>query len=176
MNTQIQAALVVRPARPDERPLIEGMAQLYIYDFSEFEPSGSDRIDLQPDGSFGPLPHMDSYWTAPDRAVLLFEVDGAPAGFALLNTFSRWDDGYVEHGMGEFFVMRKYRRQGIATAALHRLLALYPGEWEAAVIGPNLPAQAFWRRAIASAPGVHDIERRDGDGVHWTGPIWRFRV
>ena len=60
MNTQIQAALVVRPARPDERPLIEGMAQLYIYDFSEFEPSGSDRIDLQPDGSFGPLPHMDS--------------------------------------------------------------------------------------------------------------------
>jgi hypothetical protein len=32
----------VRPAAPDERRLLEGLLQFYVYDFSELEPEGSN--------------------------------------------------------------------------------------------------------------------------------------
>ncbi len=167
----------VRPALPAERPLIEGLAQFYIYDFSELEPPGSTGFVFDARGTFGSLPHMQDYWTgAPDHHVLLIEVDGTAAGFALLNSRSHRDGGWVEYNVGEFFVARKFRRQGVARAAFHQVLTLYPGQWEAAVVAHNGPALAFWPQAIACAPHVSEVVRHEGDGVHWTGPIWSFRA
>ena len=40
----------------------------------------------------------------------------------------------------------------------------------------NAAAKAFWPRAIAAVPGVWDLERAEGDGVHWRGPIWTFHA
>ena len=39
----------------------------------------------------------------------------------------------------------------------------------------NTIAKAFWPRAITAA-GVRDLTQADGDGEHWRGPIWTFRV
>jgi predicted acetyltransferase len=72
--------------------------------------------------------------------------------------------------------MRKYRRGGVASAAVRAIVTRYPGVWEAAIMQRNTPAQAFWPRAVAATPGVRDIETLQGDGVEWIGPIVRFRV
>jgi predicted acetyltransferase len=80
----------------------------------------------------------------------------------------------VERNMGEFFVLRKYRRRGVASEAVRQVLAAYPGRWEVAVVARNAAAQSFWPRAIAAAPNVSELERREGDGEHWRGPIWTF--
>jgi hypothetical protein len=40
----------------------------------------------------------------------------------------------------------------------------------------NAPARNFWPRAIAAAPRVSGIEQGEGDGEHWTGPIWSFKA
>ena len=163
--------VTVSLARADERPLIAGMAQFYIYDFSDMQPVPDDDFDFEPDGSFGPFPHFDDYWSDPARVVLLIRVGSKPAGFALLNTHSHFG-GEVEHNMGEFYVARKFRRSGVAAEALRLILKAYPGHWEFAVMARNHAAQAFWPRAIASAPNVSNITRAEGDGTHWTGPIW----
>jgi len=76
--------------------------------------------------------------------------------------------------MGEFFIARKYRRCGLATAALHEILARQPGRWEVAVIEPNIGAQKFWPRAIRSAPGVTGLKRVHHDETTWNGPVWTF--
>lgn len=157
-----------------ERPLIAGLSQFYIYDFSEMEPPGSINLEIEDGGAFGPLPDFDDYWREPGHYPLLIRVDGHPAGFALINAHSHRDGGPVERNMGEFFVARKHRRQGIAAEALHQVLAAYPGRWEAAVVQRNLAAQAFWPKAIAAAPNVSDLTRVEGDGEHWRGPIWTF--
>ena len=44
------------------QPLIEALAQFYIYDFSEMEPSCSTDFEFNDKGGFGRLPHIDDYW------------------------------------------------------------------------------------------------------------------
>jgi predicted acetyltransferase len=78
--------------------------------------------------------------------------------------------------MAEFFVARRYRRSGIATAAFHQILAAHPGAWEVAVMASNIGAKAFWPRAIASAPNVAGLVTVEGDGEHWDGPVHCFQA
>ncbi|HEX5377711.1 MAG TPA: GNAT family N-acetyltransferase [Phenylobacterium sp.] len=162
-------------AREDQRLLIENLFQFYVYDFSELEPPGSPGFEFNADGLFDPYPYMADYWREAGRRPLLIHVGDNVAGFALINTYSH-HGGEVENNVAEFFVARKHRRAGVGAEAVRQIVALYPGRWEAAVVARNLAAQAFWPRAIASAPNVSDIERREGDGVQWRGPIWSFNA
>lgn len=163
----------VRPAGLADKPLIEGLFQFYAYDFSELEPAGSKDFAFDADGRLEPYPYMDAYWSEADRWPLLIRVGEEPAGFALVNTHSH-RGGAVERNMAEFWVARKHRRGGVGAQALRQILALHPGRWEVAVAERNTAATAFWPHAIAAAPNVSALERLEGDGEHWTGPIWTF--
>ncbi|MDQ0464451.1 putative acetyltransferase [Caulobacter ginsengisoli] len=169
-----EAAFTLTLARPEEAPLLEGLMQFYIYDFSEMEPPGSTGFELDGTGRFEPYPYLDRYWSEEGRIPLILRVDGHPAGFALINSHSHRDDGHVERNMGEFFVARKHRGRGLADWALHEILARYPGRWEIAIAQRNARAIVFWPRAIKAAGNVSEIEEIQGDGIHWTGPIWTF--
>ncbi len=167
-------AVSIRLATAGEQPLIEGLMQFYIYDFSELEPPGSTQLDFNAQGRFDPYPSLADYWRTDGQRPLLIHVAGVLAGFALINRRSHRDDGEIANNVAEYFVARKHRRDGVGAAALRQILALYPGYWEAAVVERNRAAQAFWPRAIAAAGNVSDIVRHEGDGEHWTGPIWSF--
>lgn len=168
--------IIVRAASAAERPLIEGLFQLYAYDWSEMEPLDSSAFEVDAQGHFPSDPHLVAYWRDKGRWPLLIEIGGRTAGFALLNTHSHRDGGVIERNMGEFFVLRKHRRQGAALAAFHQILAMHPGQWEVAVAQRNVAARAFWERAIQTADNVSDLHTHEGDGQHWRGPIWSFRV
>lgn len=165
--------VAVRPAGPGDRPLIEGLMQLYIHDFSELEPAASDRFELNGEGRFDPYP-LDPYWADEGFWPLIIEVGGKPAGFALINALSH-RAGDNDRNMGEFFVARKFRKGGVGTEAVRRILALHPGRWEIAIADRNEAAKRFWPRAIEGA-GVCDLACQAGDGARWAGPIWVFRT
>ena len=169
------SSVTVSAATEAERVLIEGLVQFYIYDFSELEPAVSDRFEPGIDGRFADYPELPRYWSDPAREALMIRSNGRPAGFALINTTSH-SGMPVDRNMGEFFVMRKHRRGGVASAAARAILARYPGQWEIAIAGRNLAAVAFWPRAVAGATGVADLVTLEGDGERWTGPILRFVV
>lgn len=169
----MDSLVTVTAARAEERPLIAGLAQFYVYDFSEMVPETAEGFEISEAGTFGEIPYFDNYWTDADRHVLLIRSQGEPAGFALLNTVSHVGET-LDHNMGEFFVARRYRARGIAQEAVARVLAMFPGRWEVAVGGYNHRALAFWPRAIAAAPNVSEMTRREGDGTRWTGPVWCF--
>jgi predicted acetyltransferase len=166
-------AVGVKLASESERPLIEGLSQFYIYDFSETEPADSKRFEFDDQGGFCPLPDIADYWRRERFYPLLICVQERPVGFALLNTRSH-RGGSVERNMGEFFIARKHRRRGVATEAVRQVLALYPGRWEIAVAERNVAARAFWPRAIAAAPNVSELVCLESNGEHWHGPIWSF--
>jgi predicted acetyltransferase len=165
--------LSVALAAVGERPLIEGLSRFYVYDFSEMEPAASRDFEFDDRGDLGTLPGLDAYWAREGFHPLVIRLGVHPIGFALVNTHSH-QGGAVERNMGEFFIARKHRRRGLATAAIHRILSLYPGEWEVAVVERNLAAKTFWPRAIASAPNIDGLLRIEGDGEQWRGPIWCF--
>jgi len=167
--------ITVTTAAEAERPLIEAMFQYYIYDFSEMGSPDDDDFDLDPDGTFGRYEYMGAYWREPARTPLLIRRGGRLAGFALINDHSH--SGLpLDRNFAEFFVMRKYRRAGVASAAVRQILTRYPGCWEAAMMQRNAAAQVFWPRAVAATPRVRDIATIEGDGLEWTGPILRFVV
>lgn len=160
-------------AEPSQREALANLVQLYIHDFNDFL-AADRKIAPGEDGRFPDVLRLDDYWSEADRAVWFIRAGGALAGFALLNRHSHCGLP-VGHNMGEFFVARSFRRDGIGARAAIDLIEMHPGQWEIAVGARNAPALAFWPRVIAAAR-VHDVETRDGDGQQWTGPITRFVV
>ena len=154
-----------------EREALEQLSQLYVYDFIELL-APARRPHLADDGRFPPLPELDEYWTDPDRSVWFLRTEGILCGFALLNKHSHSGEP-VDFNVGEYFVARPYRRSGVGTWGIVQLLNDHPGSWEIAVSARNLPAQVFWPRAIAGAR-ITDLQKLQGDGTLWNGPILRF--
>lgn len=167
--------ITVTTASSAERELLESLFQFYVHDFSEFAAPGSTAFEFDAAGRFAAYPHMASYWGDTGRWPLLIRVDERVAGFALVNTISHCGET-IDRSMAEFFVARKYRRDGIASEAVRQVFEMHPGKWEVAVAMRNLPALAFWPKAIARAPTVSNIARREQNDENWRGPIWHFRA
>ncbi|WP_316047604.1 GNAT family N-acetyltransferase [Planococcus glaciei] len=115
---------------------------------------------------------MDYYWAVPGHFPFLIKVDGKLAGFALVREITSAElqtSSYYK--ICEFFILRKYRKEGIGKQAAWYLFDLYPGTWEVAELETNLPAQKFWRNVIAAYTNHHYSEIWKTD---WPGPIQRF--
>lgn len=174
LHSLIMPHLDIALARADEKSVIANLLQLYTHDFSEFW-AGTERGEVGADGLFPAYPFLDAYWEEESRVPLLLRIGGHVAGFALLNAVSH--GGFpADRNMAEFFILRKHRRGGAGTVAAHEIFTRYPGQWEVAVARANTAALAFWRRAVASAPGVSDIEEHDIATFSWDGPVLRFRI
>jgi predicted acetyltransferase len=163
--------LVLERAAAAQRAPLENLFQLYVHDFSEFWRPGQGA-DIGDDGRFPPYPPLEAYWNEAGREARFIRSAGALAGFALLNAHSH--SGIAcDWNVGEFFVARPYRGSGIGSLVLRQLIADHSGRWEVAIAERNLPAQAFWPRAIRAA-GIETIEQIEGDGAQWAGPLLRF--
>ncbi len=146
-------AVTVRLARADERPLIEGLFQFYIHDFSELYSDAGDGWEFDGVGRFAPYDPLESYWRQPERRPYLIETNGRTAGFALVNAHSHRGET-IDHAMAEFFVARQFRRSGVGHEAARSIFTANPGRWELAIAAPNAPARAFWPNAVLDTPGV----------------------
>lgn len=155
----------------NHRNVITNLIQLYKHDFSEFAEIGSPYGEVGADGRYT-YDGLDSYWQEEGRFALTTHADGRLAGFILVNQWSALNRP-LDHAVGEFFVLRKYRRRGVGSRAAKILFKRWPGRWEVGVAGYNKPAQSFWRKAIAAAV-EGDVEECAGDGKRWTGPVLCF--
>ena len=98
-------------------------------------------------------------------------ADNALAGFVLVNEYY-----YISKGaktIAEFFVLKKYRRQGIGEEAAKQVFNLFPGRWEIGELRGNKNAQSFWRKIIGdyTKGNYKEIEL---DNERWHGPIQTF--
>jgi predicted acetyltransferase len=75
--------------------------------------------------------------------------------------------------MNEFFVLRKYRRQGGGEQVARLLVDQFPGRWEVAELAENTVAQAFWRQVIRRYTGGRFGEIAI-DNDRWHGPVQAF--
>lgn len=141
--------------------------QLYLYDFSEFE-----GFDVEQDGIYT-NEHLDLYWTESGRRAFLISVDDQLAGFVLVNSYVCLEENKGAKSIAEFFVMRKYRRQGVGRMAAGKIFDLIPGKWEVRQISSNAAGQHFWRKVISEYTGGRFTETiLDNDD--WKGPVQSF--
>lgn len=137
--------LEVLPATRDHAATVANLFELYAYDFSEFH-----DVELGDDGRFG-YENLPLYWSEPNRHALLFRVRQKLAGFALVKRGSEITGDECVWDMAEFFVVRRYRRHGLGTAAACQIWTRFNGRWEVRVMENNHVAYDFWARAIATA-------------------------
>jgi predicted acetyltransferase len=171
----MSSKLVVARAKAEDAPIIANLMQLYFHDFSALWFDREVEGELGPDGRYAEYPYLDAYWREPARTPWLFRINDRPVGFALVNDVAH-SPTPVDRAVAEFFVVRKHRRKGVGEAAAHALFASAWGVWEAAVVRRNVGALAFWRRAVASYPGVRDIVEEDRRDAQWDGSVIRFRA
>ena len=134
MNIEILPALI------SDRPVMQQMMELYQYDFSEFTDA-----DLNEQGYFG-YSYLDYYWVESNRYPFLIRVDARLAGFVLVHQSTYASNN--QYHMAEFFVLRKYRKQGIGRKAAFYIFNLLRGRWEIYQAHTNLIAQRFWQNVI----------------------------
>jgi predicted acetyltransferase len=157
----------VATAARDEKPILRNLLELYLYDTSDL-----DAHDVGPSGLFGSN-YLDHYWTEPDRHPFLIRVDGALAGFALVNRHSYLTTEGARCCMAEFFVMRRYRGRGVGMCAAASVFDRLPGPWEVCQTAANIGAQAFWRKTVDHYTSGLFAETVLTDG-RWDGPILTF--
>jgi predicted acetyltransferase len=162
MNSAPQVEL--HPVEFAEKPLLRRLMELYQYDYSEY--TGEDIGD---NGEFG-YNYLDHYWVEEGRYPFIIKAGGKLAGFVLVRVLAR-REGQTVYSMAEFFVMRKYRRQGVGQAVACQIFDRFPGWWQVEQSAANVPAQAFWRRVIGDYTGGRYEEIVPGGQL---GPVQRF--
>jgi predicted acetyltransferase len=167
MNKANSMHIEVSPATVVERPILRHLMELYQYDFSEV-----DGADTGPLGLYD-YPYLDHYWVEPERSPFLVRVEGNLAGFVLVaryNYLTGVKDTWV---MAEFFIMRKYRLQGVGEYVARYIFDQFPGTWQVGQITENPSAIAFWRKVIARY--THDnFQEHILNNDNWRGPIQAF--
>ncbi|MFF5141394.1 GNAT family N-acetyltransferase [Streptomyces sp. NPDC013157] len=142
MTEPTAADVVVRPAVPADRPVVDRLWLMFRHDLSEFR-----GLLPRPDGSFRDERVEDAF-SAPDWAAYLFVLGEHPVGFAFVRALD-----VPVRVLNSFFVARGARRTGIGLAAVREVLTRHPGRWEIAFQYENPGAVAFWRRVAAEAAG-----------------------
>jgi predicted acetyltransferase len=130
------------PAMLGDRSVLSNLYQLYIHDFTDFV-----NLELDDSGKFGydPLP---LYWSEPNRFPFLIRANDRLVGFALIKKGSDFSGDSRVMEVADFFVFRGARGLGIGYSVAERIWRRFPGPWEVRVMITNVPALAFWTRAV----------------------------
>jgi predicted acetyltransferase len=143
---RVTERISLEPISSEQRPILDRLLQLYCHDFDEYlhEGIGSDGLfdtGITVEKFFVPL--WKDRWK---HWAYFARLDTKLAGFSLLS--DRVEYGEKGRYIEEFFLLRSYRGQGLGKELAFRTFDLYRGYWEIVAIGPNLPAQGFWRAVV----------------------------
>jgi len=139
--------LVIVRQESSDRQWLENVYPLYLHDLSEFEGS---CYTLNSEGRWQP-DYLPAWFELPGANALLLSSSSERIGFALVG---RRPFPYLspdaDQRLSEFFVLRQYRRRGLAAEASRMVLERFPGAWELEVVHGNHPALRFWETRLQS--------------------------
>ncbi|MEP7374258.1 MAG: GNAT family N-acetyltransferase [Chitinophagaceae bacterium] len=130
-------------ALAEHETVIKNLMQLYIYDFSEYV-----GCDVEDSGLFPPYSGLEEYWQKENnRFPYILKKNEKYIGFILVRFIETPERSYFS--IAEFFIMKRYRLEGIGKSAAWEIFNLHKGQWEVYQKENNKPARAFWNKAIS---------------------------
>lgn len=148
----------IKLASYEEKSILRNLMELAQYDYSEY-----DGYDVDEHGLYG-YKYLDHYWTDSDRYPFLVRASGKLAGFALVRVCDKKPDGSLVYSIGEFCILKKYRRYGIGKELVAHIFSMFKGSWTIQTCDNNITAQKFW--AAVAAPyansGFRPHSEREG--------------
>ncbi|WP_076585103.1 GNAT family N-acetyltransferase [Vibrio ostreicida] len=142
----------------ESRHVLENLFFYYNYDMSEFMGWNPDE-----QGKFGYNAGMlDPYWESNDHQPYFIYVNAELAGFVIIR-----DDpcDRSTYDIAQFFVVRKYKGQGVGKQTLAHIVKKFPGKWQIRVLLENTGALCFWTSSVSNLVGdnyrlsqEHDVD------------------
>ncbi len=164
----IMEDLRIIEAKESHKEILQRLLELYQYDLSVVTDDDVDQFGL-----YG-YSYLDCYWVEEKRYPYLFLFREAFAGFALVNKVNWLPENDGAHSIAEFFVLKKYRRQGVGTVAAQCVINRFPGKWEIRILRENQSAIQFWRQVITKLASGRFLERIP-DPHLWRGTVFSFK-
>ena len=141
---EVNVEIRIEPVLPEQKSVFIQLLNLYNYDFTEYENS-----DINESGYFNDY-YSDDLFTDDTRKHFFIRADGKLAGFMIIrNGGYRYLEDKNAHTVDEFFVMKKYRRNGVGSFAAKTAFDMFRGIWEVCQMQNNIPARKFWKSVIA---------------------------
>lgn len=125
-------------------PVIQNLARFYAYDMSEYW-GGNPGWEVPENGLYECI-DFKKYWDDPHAFPLIIRYDGELAGFAIINKMG--SEPKIDFVMAQFFIMRKFKRQGIGRQVAYQCFDRFPGVWEVMIFPGNEGSYRFWRTVI----------------------------
>lgn len=126
----------------DKKDVLNNLTEKYLYEFSQW-----DKTDIGEDGLYG-YEYLDCYFTEENRFPYFIKVDGKLAGFVLVNDYPEVEGRKTDFGLSEFFILYKYRRNGVGREAFRQVLDKHHGKWQLKRHPHNLASVHFWDKVI----------------------------
>lgn len=134
--------ITIDKVKDGEREALANLVKMYCCEWAQY-----NLFDVDEKGVYPFEKYLHAYFERPRRYCYLARVNGRIAGFALIDDdFALRDDD--DYSMGEFFVMHKYRRQGVGEYMAKFLFDQYKGKWEVGFHPKNVGSEKFWRSVI----------------------------
>jgi predicted acetyltransferase len=134
----------------ENKIILRNLMELYQYDMSQYEEERDN--DVNEYGLFD-YKYLDHYWTEEGRHPFFVMISGKLAGFVLVREITVAGDSSSKYSMAEFFILRKYRRQGIGKEVAYIVFKMFKGKWSVSWLNKNLPAKTFWTGIISEYTG-----------------------
>jgi predicted acetyltransferase len=131
------------PALREDHPAMQNLGRFYVYDMSEFihEPGWE-----MPESGLYECIDLKKYWMTENTWPFLVRYRTELAGFVIVDKKGTSDK--VDFNMAQFFILRKFKGQGVGKHIAHSCFAQFQGTWEVMVIPSNTGAYRFWQKTI----------------------------
>jgi len=134
--------VVLHKARGEDLPVVKNLVPYYIYDMSEHMGWPCTR-----EGRFDGCDGIERYWEDEGKHAFMLRCGDEPAGFTMVRGDHNKDQ-QIDYSIAEFFVVRKFRGDGVGERIARELFDRFRGRWLVEYLAKNKPAAAFWRKVI----------------------------
>lgn len=126
-----------------EKEVLSNLLEKYLYEFSQWE-----KTDVNEFGCYG-YDYLDCYFEEDNRYPYFIKVDGKLSGFVMVSDYPEVPEYATDYCLSEFFIMHKYRRNGIGKEAVNLVLNKHHGKWQLKRHPHNTVSVKFWDKVIS---------------------------
>ncbi len=155
--------IMVLPAE-NRQPDLAWLIQQYQAEIGQSDPLNGGRAAAQ---------DLAAALVAPAAQIFVILADQIPVGFVIINQRSRLQATFDGHTMLALFILPVKRRMGYGRTAAIELFERFPGIWEIATFGTNIPGISFWRSVADTYTGGRYRETWL-QNAQWRGSIQIF--
>jgi predicted acetyltransferase len=124
-----------------QKEIVRNLLEKYLYEFSQYRESDTNELGL-----YG-FPYLDNYWTENNRWPYFIKFNNKIIGFVFINDYPEVNLE-TDYTMSEFFIIYKYRKQGIGKYCVNYLFKKHKGKWQVTFHPKNKISKSFWINVI----------------------------